>query len=541
MAFRLLLLALATVGLVALPQAASAAEEAGSAPALVLRIQSIEGLVADLKYLGGLAGQPDAAEQAEGVIKSQISDKGLNGIDVKKPLGAYGFISPNLQDSSAVVLLPLVDEKPLIDFIQNFGVEAKKEKDGVYTIRQGNLPFALYMRVANGYGYLTARDKAALDKDKLLAPDKVLAGSSAEVLSGRFRLDQLPDVLKQIIVGQIELRMEEAREKKEPNETEAQRAMRQQTIKEMTKVMTSLFTEGGSLALKLNVDRKRDVLSFETTLSGQKNSALAKQIEAMGRSKSEFGGLSGKDSAMSGLFHAALPEELRSSLYSVFIEGFKKEIAKEKDANKRKQAELLVKALEPSIKAGELDLGVDLRGPDADGKYTLVAGTKVKEGQQLEKTLREMVKQLPEKERNAVKLDTGTVKNVKIHSITPKDGDANAKRVFGDGPVYVAFRDDAALLTYGAKALDAMKATIALEPSASRQMQFEIAFGRIGNLDEKNPAMAKFAKEVFTGKNEGRDKLRIQIEGGEALKFRLELQGPVVTFFSKVGQAGKKG
>ena len=36
------------------------------------------------------------------------------------------------------------------------------------------------------------------------------------------------------------------------------------------------------------------------------------------------------------------------------------------------KAEPLIKALLPTVKAGELDLGVSLVGPDKDDKYTLV-------------------------------------------------------------------------------------------------------------------------------------------------------------------------
>ena len=53
------------------------------------------------------------------------------------------------------------------------------------------------------YVYATAREKTALDKNKLLDPTKVLAANPNETLSATFRIDQIPDVFKQLITSQL--------------------------------------------------------------------------------------------------------------------------------------------------------------------------------------------------------------------------------------------------------------------------------------------------------------------------------------------------
>src|SRR5262249_42537307 len=94
---------LAVLCLAAAPAAARAAESPAE-PTLVVRVQSIDGLLDTFKYLANAAGQEEAARQIEGLIQARTGAKGLEGIDTKKPFGAYGVVSPDLQDSSAVVL-----------------------------------------------------------------------------------------------------------------------------------------------------------------------------------------------------------------------------------------------------------------------------------------------------------------------------------------------------------------------------------------------------------------------------------------------------
>ena len=58
-------------------------------PAIVVRVKSIDAVVDNFKLLASIAGREEAAAQIEGLIKTQVGDKGLSGIDMAKPFGAY--------------------------------------------------------------------------------------------------------------------------------------------------------------------------------------------------------------------------------------------------------------------------------------------------------------------------------------------------------------------------------------------------------------------------------------------------------------------
>src|SRR5438034_910352 len=59
-------------------------------PTLVVRINSIDNLVSDLRFLAEAAGKGEEGKQLEGLLKTFSGEKGLQGIDTTKPIGLYG-------------------------------------------------------------------------------------------------------------------------------------------------------------------------------------------------------------------------------------------------------------------------------------------------------------------------------------------------------------------------------------------------------------------------------------------------------------------
>src|SRR5262245_65797966 len=72
-----------------------AAAQKKSGPDIVVRIRSLESIIADFKYLATQVGKEEEAKQGEQLLKERITSKGLDGIDAKKPMGAYVFAGPN--------------------------------------------------------------------------------------------------------------------------------------------------------------------------------------------------------------------------------------------------------------------------------------------------------------------------------------------------------------------------------------------------------------------------------------------------------------
>src|SRR5262249_46641770 len=159
--------------------------------------------------------------------------------------------------------------------------------------------------------------------------------------------------------------------------------------------VTALIRDGSELTVRANVDRKAGALSAEVTVTGKLKSELAATIAAVGKGQTQLAGIWQADAAVNVLLHAALPASVRESLAPVIDEGIRKAVEKETKSDERAAASTVLRAIAPTLKAGELDMAVSLRGPSANKRYTALAALKVKQGEELDKALRSLAKEAP--------------------------------------------------------------------------------------------------------------------------------------------------
>jgi hypothetical protein len=508
--------------------------EKASKPTVVVRLASLDSLIEDAKYLADLAGKNDEAKMAEQMLKNVGGDKGFAGIDTTRPIGLYGFLTPGGIDSPVVVLLPLADEKVLRDKIESFGIKPEKGEGDVWKLELPNLPVAVHFTIANKYVYVSHREEA-LAKDRLLDPAKVLAGSG--MASVVINLDEIPNELKETVLGQSELQLSIAKDKEMDGETKAQKALRLAVLDELYFRFKQLVNEGGPLTLHLKLDRKRGDMTLSASLAGKPGSKLSESILELGKLNSVAAGVAGGDSALRFNVDLALPKKLSEVLVPAFEESFHQGIEKNKDETHRKLAESLMKVISPTLAMGELDAALSMRGPDSEGLFTLVGVGKIKNGKAVEEALKEGLKQSPAKERGSLTTDFAKAGDVNIHKAVPDKVDENTRKTLGDGPVYFAFRDDAMIVTAGPGALEAIKQAATASSASTKILQLEVAVSRFAKLmaneDKEAPAVAK---SVFKG---GDDTVRITLEGGQTLKLSLDFKTQLVKFAARLDEARK--
>jgi hypothetical protein len=528
--------------MVILPAAARAAEERAAKeqaakpgkPALLLRLAPLDQLKGDLGYLADLVGQGEKARQFVKTIDSKIGKNGLEGVDPKKPLGLYAWVGAQGIDSQVVLLLPISDQKAFLGLLENLEIKGEKGDDGVYTANVEKVPAPVYYRFANDYVYVTARDKEVLDKDRLLAPAAVLPAGGVGLLSLTVNIDRIPNELKELALGNLDNQFADAKDKEVPNETETQKKFRMAMIDETGKAIRSLFQNGGDTSMRVDLDRKTGDLALTVSVEGKPGSSLAESFQQMGQVKSITAGLLRKDAAMNGELNVRLPEKVREQLGPVLKDLEKQALAKAADKDQRDVIASLIEAVMPTLKAAELDAAFNLNGPGADGLYTLVSGVKVKNGENLEKTFRKQAVKDPK----VVKLDVDKAGEISIHRVTPKKTDENARKAFGDNPMYLAFRDDVMLLAAGDKGLGALKEALTIAPTTGKVMELQVAVARLAPLGEDKDA-PKIARKVF-GDDKDSDRVRVTLEGGKALKFRLSMKAKMIEYANQIGQAKKQ-
>src|SRR5947209_5997635 len=83
----------------------------------------------------------------------------------------------------------------------------------IYEANVPQSPLPIYFRFANKYVYATVREKEAIAPANLLEPSAVLPEAEVGTLSLQVNLDEIPDELKRMALGQMSLQMANAREK----------------------------------------------------------------------------------------------------------------------------------------------------------------------------------------------------------------------------------------------------------------------------------------------------------------------------------------
>lgn len=532
---------LTLIGLVAEPRPVLRAEQQSSGgPALLVRIRSIDSLIADAKWLTKLAGEDETGEQLEGLLKTFIGEK---AIDTKKPIGLYGAVGPNGLDSALVVLVPIIEQKAFLKLLDqhNVAVKVDKQDTGLHSYTAGDGAVVGFMRFANGYAYITNDKAPTVDAKRILAPSAVFDPTDKAAVSMVLRIGDVPRKLKDTFLTKFKEELDKAKEQKAENETPVQAKLKEAMLDGFLQQARSLLSDGNELALRFDIDSKAGELSADVSLTSQPKSKLEATIAGL-QAKSVTAGTVGSDSAINFIVNVSLTEELKKAFGPAIDEGIAAAIKEqqEKKTGNPEAAEKFLKVLTPTLKAGELDFAVTMRGPSATNKYALLAGMKVRDGLEIENAFRDIVKLLKPEEQEKIKLDAEKLGTVNVHRFeVTKDFDKRARDMFGEGPLFMAVKADAVYFTVGENALDVLKEALAAKPTTTSIVQLEMSLKRFAALlAVEQPEAAKAAEQVF--KNGTSDKVRIVLQGGKSLKARFSMQADVVRFFVEVGKLKKE-
>jgi hypothetical protein len=494
-------------------------------PTLVIRMKSVDGILQDARYIAKLAGKEDAVQQLDGMLKAFDL-----GIDQKKPIGIYADLSADGGLPSVVALIPIASEDALLNILTGrLQITPKKGDDGVYTIENvPNVPVPIFLRFDHGYACVTAMDKSNISKAKLLVPSKVLPEDDA-VLSIDARLGDIPDQGKQMILLGIDNALNTIKDQKEPNETPAMAKMRIETIDKAGEQIKRIINEGEEFALRIGIDAKKDDIGLDVSFKAKPGSSLAKEMNE-GRVKSAFAGLASSEDAIRVIGSVKLPEDSRKAIAPMIDELTKKALDEEKDESKKALLKAGIETIGPTIKAGEINLGAFVRGPDSSGHFTVVGGLKVKDGKGIDEFLRKLYKDMPEKDKGKIALDADSAGDMKIHKISADDMDAEGKKIFGTTDVYLGISDTMVAIGLGPDGLKAVKSASSGSPASSPALDIAVSVARAAGLNKKDENVSKAVKSAFGENPNGNDMITIKAETGERSRFQIHVKGKIITF-----------
>ncbi len=528
---------------VCLGMAGTAPAQKDAGPALEVRVRSVSDLLDKAEYLGGLVNQTEAARQGAALVRGMAdAKKGIEGIDPARPFGLYGSVTPNVVDSPVVLMVPVADEESVLNLLTTrFNLDPKKADDGSYQVKVPNVPVPVFFRFAHKTLYVTAQTAKGIEPARLIDPKDFFAGADESIATVQFHLDRLPADVKKTVLGQFELKVNDAKERTEPNETPAQKKLRAWALDRMMASLQSVLADGKDFSVRLLVEPKTDDLTAEVAFTAKDGSELAKFVQDLGKQSGKAVALAGAKNPIAA-FGARLtvPESARKDLAPVIDALIAEHLEKAKDSD-RQAAKMALDAVAPTLKAGELDAGLAVTGDG--GKLRLVAALGVAKGEGIEKTIKQFAPFAPE-DKAKFEFDVKKAGDLELHKVVAPSPELKA--AFGTDTLWLGTSDRLLAVSIepdGTALEKAAAPRLAEGATLPGPLVAEVSVARVLAATDKQLSAEKLkelTREAFPDGVAGKDTASLRVTGGDALTVRFSLKGRAVKLAVLVDQEKKK-
>jgi hypothetical protein len=504
-------------------------------PALTFQVHPVDRVFGELRIAADIVGGPKAVKAINKGIEETFGKKGLEGLDISRPIVGYVALGAKLEDTTVVIALPTTGEKEFLALLDrvNFA-EHKPLKDGLYAVPSLTPEFKARLRFANQHAYLAygLNPEAALDPKALADPVKLYDAGERGLVAAKLHFDRVPAAFKTALLGKVgELKKfldEFAKGPLGAGET----ILVKEALPELEKLFVRyalLSTGADTLALRFGVDVPAADVLFEATLKPKADTALAKLLAERKPTTNKFGALLGPDTVAG--FKTRLPffnDELRAAAVKG-LEAANKEAGNSAPPNIKPVLDELFKGLGRTVKTGEFDVAGAMRGPDKNGDFTAALAVAFDDPAALEKEIKKAIQNDPLPFE--IKWDADNLEKVNIHTMKLPGGQflGEVNKPFGgDAATFAfAFAPKGLFVVFGPDAVNDLKAALVLKPQEAPVLDILINPARVSKFVGKMEPMAAPEVEKVLGKE---DKLisaaSLRVTGGKELnvKFALNLR-----------------
>jgi hypothetical protein len=316
-------------------------------PHVVVSVASYNELKNDLRYVGGVLGNPQWADILEGLILLNTRGQFPQVWDQTRRWGVAIQLDPEsillgtqMPEASAVVfILPVTNLKQFLTSVEGLLGVAESVEPGIFRVfpPEGE---PLYFKQQNRWVVATTKQGilASVPSD----PSTLLAGVGKEhdlaiqVNFGRFPVelqDHLAKQLTEAIDSQVERALAESEELVAGSKQGTEWILRQ---------VSSYYGDLDQLVLGLNIDRESEKLAVEFAMTATPGSVGAKLGDRLIATQSRFLGLGEQDASVTVRFSAPIGDTLAweverelQNLRRQSLEAIAKETSKEKAQSAR--------------------------------------------------------------------------------------------------------------------------------------------------------------------------------------------------------------
>jgi hypothetical protein len=506
----------------------------------LVRVKSVDSLLESAKYLAKMAGQEAQADQLEGLLHLVTGGKGLAGVDRSRPAGIFANLTAG-GGQPIIVFVPVSDPDKLLDLLRSLNVKVEGSGDTLIELKPQKGDTS-YLRFEKDYAFASPR----LDLLQGELPDLSRFAplpNDGTLVNAQLDIRQLPYEFRQLGLAALRKQALDQLEKdssRKLGESDAAHRGRLAASRYFTERGLRLLEELHGLTATLKVDSKSHLATLEVGLEVNPKSEVGRSIEQFAQSKSVFAAF-GQEAGLHGLFSVPVAIELQSLLRTGFRDETQKALDKESDPRKRELGARLQNVLDRALFPDRYDIASAIRGPFDDGQFVILFGMRVPSAKELEAVLIDVAKEFaPPADQATIELGHGRHGPTAIHRIRfPESRDGTAERLYGAAELFLAYRDEIVLAAFGQRGGEVLPRVLDdLERPAdpdSSPIQLDVRLSRVGPL-AVDDAGRRFRDAVaeYSRDNPDRDRIRLSLTGGSALKLRLELDTHLLQLVSKL-------
>jgi hypothetical protein len=500
-------------------------------PPITFQTHPVERVLTDMRSAADLIGGEKAVKAVNAGIKDKLGEKGFEGLELSKPVVGYVILAPKLEDTVAVVALPVTNEKDFIALCDrwNGGAKAKDLGKGIWELPPLDPAYKARMRFSGGYAYIAYGNKpeSALDEKALVAPNKIYDPAEQAAFAGKLHFDRLTPEVKTALVGllmEAKKSLLDAADPDLPNQAAMKPAIEE--LEKLLKRYLLLLGGADNLALRLNLAPATGEVVAEATLTPKPNTELAKQIAARKPAENRFAGLITPDTVAGVYYTTPLFAEEISKAYAALIEQQQKELAQVLPPGAKATIDELFKGQARTMKAGEGDLALAVRGPDKDGYFSAVGAMSFEDPSALEKAFKKyMDDDNPLGDFGAFKWEADKEGKVAIHTFKVGVGLLPAEfTLFGENlTVAFAFAPKAIYVAVGPDPVKTVKEALKAKPAVAPALDVVVNPARLSKFVQKAGGEGLDVEKVIGREDKLISAASLRVTSGKDLKVRLAL------------------
>jgi len=565
-AMRYLKLSLLAV-VVATVVCSAVARAANFQPLVTYSVASYDELMADLKYVGQIAGNPRLADGLEGLITFATQGKGLVGLDKSRSWGAVIEIDADAADQlltnpqaavRALVFLPVTDLKAFLGALQGMIGTAEDVGDGVFKIGQEGQPPGFVKQVGAWAFVATSPSMLSAVPDDPTNLTAELADNYDVAL--RVNVANLPKQFRDAVLFQIN-QAAQPQMLRRPGDSPLEFALRRLALQGMSTTVRSILEELEHVTIGFCLDHNTGQTYADVVVTAKSGTKAAANFAAMTETTTSFAGIFQPDGVLASRCSGNISQQYAAQLKRV-ASAVRTKAMERIDSRQQPEAQaklakemlgLIMDSVEETLGRGRFDMALSvLAAPDA---LTLMAGASVAQSAKLESVAVKLA-QLAGAENPAlakmIQLNADKVGQVNFHKLsvpippTTRDRE-KAVQLFGETvEVVVGFGPEGVYLAAGRDAAGRLKQAIEQSSAQKSQtvppMQVSVDLGNLAKFvsemgDEETSVPAGMLAAMLAPAGEKDHITLVASAVPNGMRLRLELEEGILKAIGAMTQA----